>query len=523
MGDLLQTVPLIAGLRQTYPETPLHVLCVDEFRPILEGIGLDDVAIGVPAELAVQLRADDRPHDDVVGKVLEHIGDLPPMSMVINCNHEVSVAQLCSRIPAEKRFGRLYRPDTPLYVEGEWGRYFFSFSKDRKANPYNVADIYRGMAGIPFVPFNPASVVRLPYHRITRDYLLRNGYAHGDILVAVQLGTNSGFREWGVEQFGEMALSLHGKTKCRFLVIGSSGDRERAGEFVSRVGAEKVIDASGKTNLSHLPSLLSHCDLLVTNDTGPMHVANYVGTRVLSIHCASAYFAETAPYGSGHVVIHSSRECYPCFPITPCHDCECKSDIKPKMVADTAYRLCTEGSLSRLGTPDVNVYTTAFREDGILSYVPLSKTPSSHFETGKTNAFLWDKVLGLRSEPCISALSGDPFGGKRLRRDMEILLPRLHRGKTAIESLVAVLASSNENANRQTSSFLGEIREMNAILAARQDTMIAFHLALEFAAADNGDLPTSLGNMRKLLEIRLPQMYEVFSALIGESNVATRE
>ncbi len=522
MGDLLQTVPLIAGLREVYPDTPIRILCVDEFRPILEGIGLDNIAVGVPAELAVRLRADDRPDNDVVQKVLDYVGELPPIRLIINCNHEAPVAQLCSRIPAEKRLGRVYRPDTPLIVEGEWGRYFFSFSKDRKANPYNIADIYRGMAGIPFVPFN-SGIVRLPYRKITREYLCRNGYVPDRPLIAVQLGTNSGFREWGVEQFGKMALRLYERLKCRFLVIGSSGDQERAQEFVSMVGPDKVIDASGKTNLIHLPSLLSHCDLLITNDTGPMHVANYVGIRVLSIHCASAYFAETAPYGSQHVVVHSARDCYPCFPITPCHDCECKEDIMPETIAGTAYQMYTGALPNQVDTPGVNIYATSFRQDGILTYRSLSSRPSSQYETGKTNAMLWDKVLGLKHRHKKPGDPENPIGRERLRRDMEMLLPRLHNGKSAVDGLIAVISSKTEHMSRKTSDFLGTIREMNAILAQRQDTMLAFHLALEFAAADDGNLASSLRNMRELLAIRLPQMLEVFSVLVEKTNAAAPE
>ena len=72
------------------------------------------------------------------------------------------------------------------------------------------------------------------------------------------------------------------------------------------------IDLSGRTSLLQLAALLRHCHVLVTNDTGTMHVAAGVGTRVVAIFGPTDP-RTTSPLGEGHAVIRKEVPCSPCL------------------------------------------------------------------------------------------------------------------------------------------------------------------------------------------------------------------
>lgn len=87
---------------------------------------------------------------------------------------------------------------------------------------------------------------------------------------------------------------------------------------------DKVTDMTGKTTLTDLPDLLGSLDLLVTPDTGAMHLAAHCGTPVQAFFLSSAWAWETGPYGFGHTVWQALVPCAPCLESAPCpHDLAC--------------------------------------------------------------------------------------------------------------------------------------------------------------------------------------------------------
>jgi ADP-heptose:LPS heptosyltransferase len=69
---------------------------------------------------------------------------------------------------------------------------------------------------------------------------------------------------------------------------------------------------TGKTNLLQLAGLLERCTLLVTNDTGTMHVATAVGTPVVALFGSTPPLT-TGPWGKEHVVVRKDVPCSPCW------------------------------------------------------------------------------------------------------------------------------------------------------------------------------------------------------------------
>jgi len=96
-------------------------------------------------------------------------------------------------------------------------------------------------------------------------------------------------RNWRAERYA--ALADHATSRgWRIVLCGGRSELERAtGDAIVAAMAQRdgVLDLIGKDTLKQLPALLARADLLVTPDSGPMHIANAMGTRVLGLHAAT--------------------------------------------------------------------------------------------------------------------------------------------------------------------------------------------------------------------------------------------
>lgn len=132
---------------------------------------------------------------------------------------------------------------------------------------------------------------------------------------------------WPADSFIAAACEIHRRTECRWVVFGGPGDMERAGRISAAIqedyerhcperhGRPGVWNLAGATSLPDLCAALKACRLLLTNDTGPMHVAAAVGTPVVAIF-GSTSPALTCPGMPGdprHALLSAPSACAPCF------------------------------------------------------------------------------------------------------------------------------------------------------------------------------------------------------------------
>lgn len=144
---------------------------------------------------------------------------------------------------------------------------------------------------------------------------------------------------WGEASFGALAASVAGEfpdTKIVFVGGGDDCARVESVARASRLRPEQIINAAGRTSLSELTELLRRCAALVTNDSGPMHIAAAVGTPVVALFGATDP-ALTGPYSHGgihHKIVRSGVACSPCLK-PHCHHTprmECMTKIEPPQV-----------------------------------------------------------------------------------------------------------------------------------------------------------------------------------------------
>jgi len=119
-------------------------------------------------------------------------------------------------------------------------------------------------------------------------------------------GARKPVNRWPARRYGELASRLPLKT----VVVGSKGDRYLAEEAV-RASKGKAVSLAGKTGLKELVCIIREARFMVSNDTGPMHVAAALGVPVFALF-GPANPLTTGPYGEGHTVIRRELPCGPC-------------------------------------------------------------------------------------------------------------------------------------------------------------------------------------------------------------------
>lgn len=96
---------------------------------------------------------------------------------------------------------------------------------------------------------------------------------------------------------------------------------------------EQAVNLAGQTGLKELAYLYSKCQLLITTDTGPMHIAAAMGCPVVALFGPTAPW-RTGPYGRGHKVVRDDIECSPCFK-KRCNHVSCMKNITVDKVFET--------------------------------------------------------------------------------------------------------------------------------------------------------------------------------------------
>ena len=134
-------------------------------------------------------------------------------------------------------------------------------------------------------------------------------------------------KRWPAERFVAAAVEIHRRTNCRWLLLGGKADAalcsQIADEAARVAGTSSTIqrpastftNLAGRTTLRELCALLRACRVVLTNDTGPMHLAAAVGTPVVALFGSTSpeLTGPGLPGGSRHQLLRADAPCSPCF------------------------------------------------------------------------------------------------------------------------------------------------------------------------------------------------------------------
>jgi lipopolysaccharide heptosyltransferase I len=158
-------------------------------------------------------------------------------------------------------------------------------------------------------------------------------------LILLQPGARWNNKRWPVEKFSNLVSLLAKKfPDTRFAILGS-GEDKALGEIISRAAPSRTLNLCGETSLPEMIEWVRLCDLMVTNDTGPMHVAAALGKPLVALFGPTEP-RRTGPYGQLENVLRIELPCSPCLK-SFCNwenPNECLNAISPAMVFERVQK-----------------------------------------------------------------------------------------------------------------------------------------------------------------------------------------
>jgi heptosyltransferase-2 len=176
----------------------------------------------------------------------------------------------------------------------------------------------------------PAHPVRPPAERIAQWRRRLSEPTDGGRLIGLFPGANAPARRWPAERFADLSRAL-ADDGARLVVLGGAGERALTGRVAA--STPRATDLGGRTDVVDLAAILSLCDLVVTNDTGPMHLAGAVGAPTVSLW-GSSDPAEVRQAGAPDTPVTG-----PPLPCKPCYRNHCHRRGRGTLLAD-AHEEC---------------------------------------------------------------------------------------------------------------------------------------------------------------------------------------
>ncbi|MFH1242490.1 MAG: lipopolysaccharide heptosyltransferase II [Pseudomonadota bacterium] len=143
------------------------------------------------------------------------------------------------------------------------------------------------------------------------NQVLNREYLKEGPLIAINPMAKWRTKLWDPGRFASLADRLVDDLECEVIFTGSGQDRRVIEGIAQRMKRSPIILA-GRTDLKELAHLYSRCRVLITTDTGPMHVAVAMGCPVVALFGPTSPW-RTGPYGPGQRVIRADVDCSPCF------------------------------------------------------------------------------------------------------------------------------------------------------------------------------------------------------------------
>jgi heptosyltransferase-1 len=176
------------------------------------------------------------------------------------------------------------------------------------------------------------------------DRLLASHGLKGGNLVAINPMAKWKTKLWEPALFASLADRIVTEFSCPILFTGSREDRPIIENILSRM-KKTALNFAGRTGLKELSALYGRCRVLVTTDTGPMHMAAAMGCSVVALFGPTSPL-RTGPYGPQHRVITSGAACSPCFK-KACHQWFCMGDISVDTVFEAVRDILLRENLSK--------------------------------------------------------------------------------------------------------------------------------------------------------------------------------
>jgi lipopolysaccharide heptosyltransferase II len=323
IGDVIFSTPFIKAIRDAYPDGYIACLLHPRCAQILEGSPRIDEII---------IYDEEGRHKSIIGKLMliSYLRKIRFDTAFI-LHRSFTKALLTFLAGIKERIGY------PTKSRGRLLTRVIGLPEEEVHKVEYFLGLARG-CGIEVRESSYEFFIRDTDRNSMKEFLKRHGVADEDRLIVLCPGGNWGPKRWPKSNFAKLADMLAAGLNAKIVLSGAEKDSVLAGEIRGMMKSSPVISC-GLTTLKELGALLERADLVVANDSGPMHLAVAMKSNVIALFGPTSP-GLTGPYGNGRYrVICKNEECeVPCYDIT-CADNRCMSAISVEEVFKEAEKL----------------------------------------------------------------------------------------------------------------------------------------------------------------------------------------
>ncbi len=298
IGDLIMATPVLTDLRKAFPHASITAMCRRPLCDLLKEDGAIDELFCFTRPTNDFLRRDDL--RNIIAKI--EAGQYDAGVLLTNSFSSAWwfwQGRVKRRIGYAAHFRRWLLTDPIPFPQSK--EHMVLFYK-RLLEPL----------GVPLSNTSPRLYVKDQEVEESKQLLYQRGYVKGKKLIGINPGAAYGSAKcWPPERFRALAMRLLLETDAYVVFFGDGMTVSLVKEICQGL-PEKVIDLAGVTSLRELACLIKDCTVLVTNDSGPMHIGAAFGTPLVALF-GSTDAAVTGPYGQGENVIQKKVSCSPCL------------------------------------------------------------------------------------------------------------------------------------------------------------------------------------------------------------------
>jgi ADP-heptose:LPS heptosyltransferase len=411
MGDVIQTSPLIRVLRMRHPDAHIALMVRNMGKAIAErNPDVDEVLVYEEDEMFNATRTRDSDRLLYAYRCAEaeiHRLKEGRYDAAYNCTHSIASAMLIKLAEIPVVFGAHLSDDWQFVLRGSWIKYFFTSVFHREYNDLNLCDITQRFAEGAEPCRNLVLEVTAEDRDFVREILEKHGVGPDDFLVCFQLGASEESKRWPEMHFAGLARLVRDKLQAKIMLVGVK-EEEILGKIFDQYAPELAVPLFGKTSVPQLAALLNRANLLVTNDTGTMHIAAAVHCPVVLVSVGYVHFRETGPYGAGHCAIERRRSQLGRADGVPGGLNE-RMEMHPEQVLraiEMTLQAQRDESVTQVDKDaelsDVDILMTRFAADGCLQWYPVLRRTLTETDFLRiAYRAMWLEHLGAQTDPQI--------------------------------------------------------------------------------------------------------------------------
>lgn len=330
LGDVIMSLPALEAFRHRFPGEPLVGLARAGVADIYRLSGLCDEVLVIPSPRGEQGWAAPMAMARTLRERRFRAGLVLPNSFESALTFWLAGVKQRWGYRRDAR-GMLFTCAVAPPAKGEIPRH----------EVFYYLELLRRLELISALPENPVPRLDLDEEARERGAAVLATHGLEGRVVAISPGAaNSRAKQWPPDSFVETACLAAGQWNASVAVFGTPQETELCAAIAARIAARgiTVANLAGQTSLAEFVCALARCALLVTNDSGGMHVGYAVGVPTVAVF-GPTIDEETGPLGAHARVVREPVECSPCM-LKDCPiDHRCMTRVTPQRVLGEARQL----------------------------------------------------------------------------------------------------------------------------------------------------------------------------------------